>query len=489
MSAAPQLRSSQSRPGLDAAIVALLIVCSLRLSAPTLGSFFSFDDLHNLHFYLSHPREAVLANLTVITSFRRPLGALLYLPLYDLFGMDPFPYYLTLLLLYCLNIALAWSLAARVTGSRWAGAIAAAIAAYHPVVHNVVFNFGAIYELLSFTFIASAIHAYMNCIRSAPHRRIWYWLTIALFALGLDAKETVVVLPAVLLLHELGTALAGGVIRGGLRGLALRLGPLFAIAVAYTLAKTMGEGAMWRTSPAYQYRLDFGFYSNLAYYLSSLTTGMLPASQGVLSAVLALGAGLAIVLRSYPMLFGGGFALLTLLPILPMPRVWDLYLYLPLFGVGVYLAALASALREIAGRHLRILRPGLGGLGDAWRFAVLALLLGGIVQWSHPRFEAGGDYYLRWSAPWKEFALQLWRRYPAMPRNAVLGFESPPFDPDTWERYGLHLLVWLRYDNLGLGVFRLPEQRDEFLEAADRASVVHLFRYEDGVLVEGSIDD
>jgi hypothetical protein len=468
--------------GGDAAALGLVVIASLPLSLLALDSFFSFDDLHNLYHYVERPWETLAASLLVCTSFRRPLGGLLYLGLYHSFGMDPFPLYLTGVALFSANVVLLHTLWVRLTSDRLLAGTATALASFHPAVHNVLFNFGAVYELLALAGMLAGLHCYVSFRRSGAAAT--YLASLVCFALALDAKETAVVLPAVLLLYELVYLRPAWRSRAWLGALLARSAPFWGLAAAYSAAKILGAEALWRGNRAYQYQPDLTFYRNLASYVEELGLGAFRPSDLALAALLAGLAGAALLLRNRHVIFGAGFGLLALLPVLPLPRVWALFLYAALPGFALCLAALVIDLVKRLGERLGV--PGLParGVGTLARYALLTVVLGAIVLAVYPRFRAGRTFYTEWSRPWQVFAEQLWTMYPELPEGAALAFEDPPFDAKTWERYGLHFLVWLKYGKPGIAIYRMPEQRAEFEAARGSATESHVFSYRDGVLRE-----
>jgi len=462
----------------DIQLLALILAFTLPISVRALRSFFTFDDLMNLHYYLQRPWQALLSNFAVFTSFRRPLGSLLYLPLYALAGMDPRPYYLVGILLYSVNVALVFQLVRRLTRSRVTTIVATALFALHPMIHNVLFNFGAVFELLCLMFLLISLLVYARWSESPDRGRGLYLVSLGCFVAALNAKETAVVLPAILLAYEGIYGRFRAAPHGNVTAILKRVAPFFALAVPYTLAKTLGEEAYWRDNPLYVYHFDFTMLLNLSEYLTLATNREVPLSPLAAPISLALVVAGGLILRSRAMLFGCAWASLTLIPVLPLPRVWELFLYVPLPGLALAVAAgLFEAGRRVASRVLPQrwypLRPG--------RFAVLllsALFLFRILGAMTPDIDrARRVHYHERNTGWRPFAEQLYRAFPNPPAGSALGFLSPPFDDQTHEQWCLHFLVWL-----GLGdevrVFRLPREASAFEKAAAAAPQARLFEWD-----------
>ncbi|HUE76500.1 MAG TPA: hypothetical protein VMM83_01035, partial [Longimicrobiales bacterium] len=120
---------------------------------PMLGSYFSGDDLMNLYYhrYRHPPWNAFSESVMFWTTYRRPVGGLIYLALYAVFGLtDPLPYYATGLGLFTLNLFLLFYLLLRLTRNGYVSALGTGIASIHREIGDIWFNFGAVYELLAF---------------------------------------------------------------------------------------------------------------------------------------------------------------------------------------------------------------------------------------------------------------------------------------------------------------------------------------------------
>ena len=488
---------------LDHQLALLILIFTLPLSLKALQSFFTFDDLMNLHYYVQRPWSSVLANLIVFTSLHRPLGALLYLPLYATVGMVPWPYYLIGILFFSANVLLTFELIRRLTRSRFVTVLATTLFALHPMIHNVLYNFGAVYELTSLTFLLSStilfirwsdgsgaglgsvgepgIPAFREPTPEAHLRRVRrrnYALSLLLFVAALNAKETAVTLPGILFCF-LWLYGPRGADRRQRVWMSLRpVLPFLLIAVPYTLAKTMGAEAYWRSNPLYVYHFDSTISSNLAGYLGFVTNREISFSPAMCGLVLGLVLLTGVLLKNRALLFGLGWAGLTLLPVLPLPRLWELFLYLPLVGFSLSTSALIFDL----GR--RCLRPFplsklLAKPPGRWLTLVLtALFLLRILGAMSPDIDhARRLLYQERNPAWRPFTHQLYQLYPNLPPGSVLAFEAPPFNPKNEERWCLHFLVRLRYGD-GVRVLRLPEDQRKLKDTVRRGVRVHLLRWD-----------
>lgn len=469
-------------------VFVLVLAAAAPVLLPALNAFFTFDDLMNLNYYAERPWKSVYSNLLVFTSLRRPLGALFYLPFYYLWGMNPFPLYLTLLLLVALNLGLLYSLALRLTASLATAMLAAALVALHPYMHTIIFNFGTVYELTALAGILGGLHCYVSLSTRPdgdPKRKWWYAATWLCYWVSLNAKESGVVLPALLLAYEFFYRFWRPSPRPGLKSLALRLGPMFAVAGVYTLSKVLGQEAHWRTNPMYAYHFDFQIIQHLADYATLISYRAV--TFDVLGTILLL-AGLTVsglLLRNRHILFGLTTSLICFLPMLALPRIWSVFLYIPSAGLSLCLSALIAdstsrLARWITPRGWQLWRP-----GRLLRLAAIVIVLGTIlgINEHHFRHEREQLAKVR-TIPWRSFAEQILERIPDSLEATVVGIEDPPYKFSTTERWIPVFLVKLGYPNRPIRVFLLPHQENEFQQAASTAPRSLLFKWDEGKLVE-----
>ena len=470
---------------IDFLLPALIVLFTLPVSVKALRSYFTFDDLMNLNYYLQRPWVAIGSNLAVFTSFRRPLGALVYLPLFGIAGMNPEPYYLVGIFLYSANIVLVYRLLLLLSKSRLTALVATSLFALHPEVHNVLFNFGAVFELLCLLFLLIATISYVRFVQTEVPRPIrFYILSLLSFLAALNAKETAVVLPAILVAFHVFYArdLRDGFL--GLRRAALRIAPFFAAVVPYTLAKILGAEAYWRDNALYQYHFDTSVLSNLSHYLEFLSNQEWTFSPAGGIVLLVGAAALGLVLRNGSVLFGLSWAVLGLLPVLPLPRFWGLFLYIPLVGFAFAAAALITDLgRRLAGVCL----PASVRLWSPGRLVVLVLAglyLFRILGAMSPDIDrARRLFYHERNLSWRSFAEQLYSVYPSLQEGTLLVFVNPPFDREGNERWCLRFLVRLKYGP-GIRVARRPDDDARLPSLVRGASEVHYLIWDGQVLSE-----
>ena len=472
----------------DLVFLSVLLLFVLPFTLPMLRAPFTGDDLMNLYYHRFRlpPWRAFSDVPAFWTTYRRPLGGCLYLILYSLFGLGtPVPYYLAGFLLFIINVILLFFLFRRLTSNGYLSVLAAAIASVHWVMFNVWYNFGAVYELLAFTFMLTAFHLYRRAldVRGAAPFAGWYGAALLSYVLAISGKEMAVTLPGILLAYEVIYRAQRDRLSVQLPRMALRLTPFMLIAGVAVAAKALGAGAMWRDNPAYAYHVDSTIVDNLGRYLEMLCLDRIHCPGPAAIFVLAAALGLALWLRDRHMLFGWCYFLITLLPVLGLPRVWGLFLYIPLAGPGLYLASAAVHLGQAVRRVLTRAFPGYGaGAWPAWLALLLALAtLTGIHRVPTSR---AADVFCRPGIRKAAFRQQLTQAYPTMPSSSVLLFLHSPYD--SWE---LHFGVWLSYAEPGIEVLGGPNfSLDSFRELVASGRIPHVFDYEDDELHELAAD-
>lgn len=185
------------------AAAAVLALAFLWFVAPGLSAGFTPDDIMNLHtaWLPTWPellRQAAFPWLPGL----RPVGGALYRASFDIFGFDLTLVRVMLAALLALNVWLAGRLAARLSGSAWAGWFAAALILYHVNFQALYWNTGACYDILAFTGTWGAALIALRARTEDVSTRLWL-AAGAMFWLALGAKEIALALPAILLSFEL----------------------------------------------------------------------------------------------------------------------------------------------------------------------------------------------------------------------------------------------------------------------------------------------
>ncbi len=183
----------------------LLTLCAIAFGGALSSGFVNFDD--NIYVY---DNAAVKQGLTadgLATVFTEPTGSI-YQPLTmlslmvdaQLWGLDPTGFHLTNLLLHLLCAWLLYWLLLGLTGSFWRSAAVAVLFAVHPLRVESVVWVTERKDVLSGVLFMLTLIAWRRYLRCPGVGR--YAGVVILFGLGLLAKQTLVVLPVLLLLLD-----------------------------------------------------------------------------------------------------------------------------------------------------------------------------------------------------------------------------------------------------------------------------------------------
>ncbi|RLT46375.1 MAG: hypothetical protein DWI62_02005 [Chloroflexi bacterium] len=297
---------------------------------------------------------------------------------YRVWGLQPFGYHLTSLLLHGLNVALAYAVARRLLGSRTGALVAALVFAVHPLQVEAVVWVAGRKTLLCGSFALLALLCYMRSSKldGSPKGRQLLVASWLLLGLALLCKASVVGMPAVfgvydrlwmrhswrrILQRNLVPLLLGGSVAaltvmahaqaGGIK--ALRGGSVFVMGQIMLLVAWDYVGSFilpLNLNNLYLYDLAV-LQDNWRIWL-----GLLPV-LGVLLACCGAYRGRRL-LR-----LGGVWMLVLMLPVanvLPLsPHRADRHVYLPLMVVGLWLGAWAA--RRAQPSKWRPVLAGMGG--------------------------------------------------------------------------------------------------------------------------------
>ena len=125
----------------------------------------------------------------------------------ELFGVGPFGFHLTNVLLHSANAALLFLALRELTGEAWRPALAAALFAVHPLRVESVAWISERKDVLSGLFWMLSLWCYALHIRRG--RTVYWWLCLLSFSVGLTAKQMIVTLPCVLVLIDIWPLLRG----------------------------------------------------------------------------------------------------------------------------------------------------------------------------------------------------------------------------------------------------------------------------------------
>jgi hypothetical protein len=441
-----------------------LIAYLLWFAGGGLWAPFTGDDLTNLNVHLT-PSFARLAasNLTYWSTAYRPMGGMVYVAVYRLFGFHAMPFRAVSFALLAGNLWLLYRVCLRLTEQRATALLATLLATYHAWMVDLYYSTGTIYELLCFAFYFAAFAYYLEIRHTGRMLRRWQWACfLGLYICALNSKELAVTLPLCLACYEWIWHRPAPGVRPYLRWLGREgLGAVIAalLTVPYVVGKLSGPDSLV-VNPAYRpaisaarYLHAFHLYLNVAFYqehfFRDANTILLVA------AMLAL----AIWRRSRPMLFAWFFILFSVLPFIFVPHYSGFFMYLPMAGWALYLAAGLAMLR----------------IPPAVLFLAVALVLAPLhARESHKTMRVFASAGL----PTAEMTAELRRVQPAVPRGAHLFFENDPFPPRT---FYLVFLVRLFYDDLTIEAARARD--GDTFEGRHFDAV---FGWDDGKMVKGA---
>jgi protein O-mannosyl-transferase len=209
----PQDRSSESRKRRDVNRVTVCIVCGLLLlvvfavfGQTVAFDFVNFDDddyvSDNPDLTGGLSAQGITWALTTTRSCNwHPVTWFSYLLDYQLYGLKPWGYHLTNVLLHAATAIALLMVLWRMTGDFWPSAIVAAVFAVHPLRVESVAWISERKDVLSGLFFMLTLGAYLGYVRR-PFSVVRYLGVVVLFVLGLMAKPMLVTLPFVLLLLD-----------------------------------------------------------------------------------------------------------------------------------------------------------------------------------------------------------------------------------------------------------------------------------------------
>ncbi len=340
---------SRNLPALTAfAILSIVCIC---LWFARSGLFVSFtgDDLMNIFQAGRQPfSRTLLDNILYFSAGYRPMGTLVYRVMYGLFGLNTLAYRWVCYGLILTNLYILY-LAARRLVTRDGAILAALILSYNAAFVDLYYNFGTIYDLLCFSFYLSALGLYIHVRKSGAFLSASSLAgLLLLYICALNSKEMAVTLPLILIVYEITFkpfSLAW-----------LRWRPAL-ICVLITLPYVLGKlssGSPLTGNDAYRLHLGvrtylraMGHYLELFAYLSPGTLGV----SGALTTLIAL-ALIVVIARQRSLLFLWFFIVLTPLPIAFVGQRTGYAMYIPSFGIALFLAVIVVRLRREFALHI-----------------------------------------------------------------------------------------------------------------------------------------
>jgi len=314
------------------AVLAALVCVGLALwvHRRALGAYFSPDDL------ISFERARGLLPPHPLPFWRFLSGPAYFTTGLRVFGVDPVPFHLVNWLAHGMNVALLFRLMRRWGASTSAAIVASGVFGTSRLAHSALLQAVGVGELLATTGLL------LSLLALDPNRPRSWWRAGLLFAAALLCKESVLLLPALVLLPLPPPAPA----RRRLGATAV----LLAASGLLLLLLVLGRGRSSAfAGEAYAVAFGVNLFHNLMTYvtwtldyrtvLPDIGGRVLPAAWRTGLPVM-LGLGVLVALRPRPRAMAGLFwFVLALLPVLPLLHHSYLqYAYAALAGVSILLA-------------------------------------------------------------------------------------------------------------------------------------------------------
>jgi len=348
----------------------LLILLTILAFWPMFGNGFVWDDQEFIvrnqsirglwppsRFFASHGSAAEGAIYPM--TGQRPVMVFSLALDYAFWKLNPLGYHLTNLLLHLLCVFGAGLLVQKLSRSRPAGFLTAALFALHPGHAEAVIAFLGRSDLLATLFVLLGFYGYLKFRDQGKSRRmVWFGLALLGFLLACFSKETGLALLGLLVVYEAFVSGRSQSKPQNLKSKMARLLPFLIVAAGYWLYRGRVLGgqsagsAWWGGTPYMNFLMMFEVYARyirlMAFPFALSPLHMVPVPSGFGDArvlwgfVLLLASFLVTVwaLRNHPRQgFPASWFLLGLVPVgnlIPIPGVMILaerWLYLPSLGL------------------------------------------------------------------------------------------------------------------------------------------------------------
>ena len=198
-------------PLADKALLAGILLLTAVVFLPTLRFQFVYDDqgqiventlIHAWRFVPEYFQGQVWQYLfpNAPANYYRPLNVLWFRINHALFGLQPVGWHASAIVLHLLATALVFSIVRRITARSLLAAVAALLFGVHPTRHEVVAWVSGTTESLCAVLFLSAFLAYL--LSRERWTTGWMAVSCLLYAAGLLAKETAMLLPLLILTHS-----------------------------------------------------------------------------------------------------------------------------------------------------------------------------------------------------------------------------------------------------------------------------------------------
>lgn len=193
-----------ARRGRQLAVAALFVAYFFLVSWDTVKAHFAPDEMWAIWWHWRpSPWHLLTSQFELWQGHIRPFGGLFFLPIYLLFGLNPVPYHVVLLVLLLIGAYLMYRFARAIGCAELPAAMVALIACYHGGLGNLYYNSVFVFDVLVgiFYFAAFAYYARIRASGKLPSggQTVAF---LALYLCALNSKEMAVTLPVMLLAYE-----------------------------------------------------------------------------------------------------------------------------------------------------------------------------------------------------------------------------------------------------------------------------------------------
>ncbi len=218
-------------------LIPVFVICISLVFLNALFNNFVWDDFGHVvdNIMIRNMRNIPLAlgqNIIVrgykVSNYYRPLQPISYMADYKLWGLNPFGYHLTNLILHILNGLLLYLVVFSLLKNNILSFLCSIIYCLHPTHTSVVSYISGRADILASIFFLSSFYLYIKSETVLKNRILIYLSSVAAFSMCLLSKESVLMFPFILLSYEL--------MFNGKRRL-IRTVPFFLFVIVYVLLR------------------------------------------------------------------------------------------------------------------------------------------------------------------------------------------------------------------------------------------------------------
>ena len=134
---------------------------------------------------------------------QRPLVTFSFAIDYSLFGLKPFGYHITQIILHILNTVLVFYIAYLIFKNKWVSVFSGAVFAFHPIHTEALDLFLGRSDLLCSLFFLTSFLFYIKFTYSTGDRsKLFFYFSLISFTLALLSKEMAAVFPLVIIIYD-----------------------------------------------------------------------------------------------------------------------------------------------------------------------------------------------------------------------------------------------------------------------------------------------